>query len=43
MLLGGPEDMKGIKKCDYFRGRVINTPTTEGVEKELVMKLFLKL
>lgn len=32
MLLGGPEDTERNKEiADYFRGRVINTPTTEGV------------
>lgn len=34
MLLGGPEDTERNKEiADYFRGRVINTPTTDGVRK----------
>jgi heptosyltransferase-2 len=34
MLLGGPEDTERNKEiADYFRGRIINTPTTEGVRK----------
>ena len=34
MLLGGPEDTERNKEiADYFRGRVINTPTNDGVRK----------
>lgn len=34
VLLGGPEDTERNKEiADYFRGRVINTPTNEGVRK----------
>ncbi|HRP93138.1 MAG TPA: glycosyltransferase family 9 protein, partial [Ignavibacteriaceae bacterium] len=34
MLLGGPEDTARNKEiADYFKGRVINTPTTNGVRK----------
>ena len=34
MLLGGPEDTDRNKEiADYFRGRVINTPTTDGVRR----------
>ena len=34
MLLGGPEDTERNKEiADYFRGRVFNTPTTEGVRR----------
>jgi heptosyltransferase-2 len=34
MLLGGPEDTERNKEiADYFRGRVINTPTTDGVRR----------
>ena len=34
MLLGGPEDTDRNKEiADYFRGRVINTPTKDGVRK----------
>ncbi|HQI41808.1 MAG: hypothetical protein B6D44_01120 [Ignavibacteriales bacterium UTCHB2] len=34
MLLGGPEDTARNKEiADHFKGRVINTPTNEGVRK----------
>ncbi len=34
MLLGGPEDTERNKEiADYFRGRIINTPTKEGVRR----------
>jgi S-methylmethionine-dependent homocysteine/selenocysteine methylase/ADP-heptose:LPS heptosyltransferase len=34
MLLGGPEDTERNKEiADHFRGRVINTPTNEGVRR----------
>ena len=34
MLLGGPEDTERNKEiADYFRGRIINTPTNEGVRR----------
>jgi len=34
MLLGGPEDADRNKEiADYFRGRVINTPTDQGVRR----------
>lgn len=34
MLLGGPEDTERNKEiANYFKGRIINTPTTEGVRR----------
>lgn len=34
MLLGGPEDTERNKIIsDYFKGKIINTPTTEGVRR----------
>ena len=34
MLLGGPEDIERNKEiADYFRGRIINSPTNEGVRR----------
>src|SRR5574338_19185 len=34
LLLGGPEDTERNKEiADYFKGRVINTPTLDGVRK----------
>lgn len=34
MLLGGPEDAERNKEiADHFRGRIINTPTNEGVRR----------
>lgn len=34
MLIGGPEDAERNKEiADYFRGRIVNTPTKEGVRR----------
>ncbi|MCK7524366.1 MAG: hypothetical protein MZV64_45410 [Ignavibacteriales bacterium] len=40
MLLGGPEDTERNKEiADYFRGRVINTPTNEGVRRGSLLRI----